>query len=331
MPQYSDPYFLTWREALGLSCETFWPRYGVAAGVGARYERSIQGMPRVLLLLVALHRIGRIAEADLDWAAETSGMRNDRLGQDLCDLRARLGLTQTEFWMRFDIAQATGGRYERGRKILPTARRLLRLYLAGRVDDEALAEGRQWLASQVLPDPDAGADDISETDARPDDLYAIRWMTTHLDTEAGYLVTLRRRHQNHTAWFGQHRYGTELRALAAAQRWRDALIAENRPISKREFVAKIRRNNTSGVAGVRRVIRAFTLTSGKPVEYAVWAARPPRCLKVSGRSFRVDKYGEEGARERAIALRRHFEAQVEGFHAPRVPEEFLPGDNKNQN
>ncbi|MBT0963892.1 hypothetical protein [Denitromonas iodatirespirans] len=228
---------------------------------------------------------------------------------------------------RFDIAQATGGRYERGMTILPAARRLLCLYLAGRVGDEALAEGRRWLAAQVLPDPDAGANEICEADARPNDLYAIRWMRAHLDGEPGYLVKLERRQQTHTSWFGLNRYGTALKALAAAQHWRDALIADHRPVSKREFVAKVRRNNTSGVAGVRRVVSVFTLASGKSIEHVVWAARPPRCLKVSGRSFRVDEYGEDGARARAIALRRQFEAQVEGFHAPNVPEGFLPDDN----
>lgn len=275
---------------------------------------------RVLLLLLALHRIDRIAEADLDEVAEASDGPADGLGRAFCDLRTRLGFTQTEFWARFEIAQATGGRYERGMAIQPAAWRLLRLYLPGRVEDEALAEGRRWLSSQVLLDPDAGADGVSEADARQDDLYAIRWMDARTLQEPGYLVKLERRYQMHTRWFGLHRYGTALKALAAAQRWRDALIAEHRPVSKREFVAKVRRNNPSGVAGVRRVIRACTLASGKSVEHVVWQVRPPRCLKVSGRSFRVDEHGEDGARERAIALRRHFEAQVEGFHAPHVPE-----------
>ncbi|TVO58131.1 hypothetical protein FHP91_06170 [Denitromonas halophila] len=102
--------------------------------------------------------------------------------------------------------------------------------------------------------------------------------------------------------------------------------SSTRPITrKRPCASEANRTAASTHAG-----RTFTLASGKPVEYAVWAARPPRYLKVSGRSFRVDKYGEEGARERAIALRQHFEAQVEGFHAPHVPERFLPDDSKHQ-
>ena len=321
------PFFLTWRETLGLTPADFWPRYGVAPGAGIRFERSIRGMPRVLMLLITLHRIGRIDEADLAWLDEAPAAIVAGLGRHFLDLRTGLGLIQTVFWPRFGISHPAGGRFERGRNIPPATRRLLVLYRAGRVNDEDLAEGLRWLAEQPLPDPDAGVDAVSEADARPDDLYAIRWMTSpHEQGEPGYLVTLTRRLQQHTCWFGLNRYGTALKALAAAQRWRDDLIAHHAPISKRDYVSMVRRNNTSGAAGVQRVDRVFTSASGTQTRYVAWTARPPRCLKVSGRSFRVDVYGEEGARERAVALRRQFEAQVTGFRAPHVPKAFLPDE-----
>lgn len=319
------PFFAQWRYAQGLTPEQFWPRYGVAPGVGMRFEERVEGMPRRVLMLVALHRLGDIDAADLAWFEANAASAGAGLGAYAHGLRQRRGATQQVFWTCFGIAQPTGGRYERGSSMPPVAQRLLGLHRAGRISDAALARARRWLDEHPEPPSDRAEDAVDEAQVRTEDRYAIRWMDHHGNGEPGYLVILRRRAQEHTQWFGMGRYGSARRALAAAQRWRDGLVARLSPITKREFVAKVRRNNTSGVAGVSRVVRVFVGRSGRRVEYAVWVARPPRCLKgVSGRSFRVSEHGEDGARSRAVALRREFEAQVHGFHAPHVPEAFLP-------
>lgn len=320
----TKPFFATWRVSLDLTPMQFWPRYGVSAGAGVRFERSVRNMPRVLMLLIALHRLDCLTGADFAWLGSIKDGGDEGLGRDCACMRKQSGLSQKAFWARFGIAQPTGGRYERGAGMLPAARRLLSLYRAGRLDDADLACAGQWLRDQRLPLDNVKAVAGDARMARPDDLYGIRWMNSGQRGEAGYLVVVKRRGHSLSQWFGVARFGSTLKALAAAQCWRDEILNSVPPMTKREFVAKVRRNNTSGVAGVSRLLRSYLNASGTKVEYAVWEARPPRCLSgVSGRSFRVSEFGEDGAKARAIALRKAFELQVEGVHAPNVPLSLL--------
>jgi hypothetical protein len=114
--------------------------------------------------------------------------------------------------------------------------------------------------------------------------------------------------------FSDRRYGSKAAALLAAQRYRDKLLKENPPLSKRAFCMKVKRSNTSGVAGVWREVRS----NG----YARWVANT---ALASGRrlleTFSVDRHGEAQAKDMATAARMRQLEQVSGslYFSPDLP------------
>lgn len=139
----------------------------------------------------------------------------------------------------------------------------------------------------------------------------------------GYEARLRRRSKTHKRWFGKRSYDGLAGALYAAQQWRDEMIASLAMLPKREYVSKLRKNNTTGKAGIRRHKRIYTNKSGQQRCYISWVADPPWGVKARSRSFAVSKYGEEGALERAIEARIELEALCDGVHAPNVPKTIV--------
>lgn len=95
-------------------------------------------------------------------------------------------------------------------------------------------------------------------------------------------------------------------ALVSARRYRDEIIRAHPPITKLQFCVKLRSTNTSGVSGVRRVQRSK--------EHVVWAARTELAGRYLSKTFRVDVYGEEGAKQLAIEERQRQLAQVENAY-----------------
>ncbi len=96
------------------------------------------------------------------------------------------------------------------------------------------------------------------------------------------------------------------------------------PLTKLAFVGMVRRNNTSGAAGVvwvrqrkKRVSSPLRLSEARVV-------RPPRGVESSVRSFAVNEYGAARAKALAIEARLQMGAQCDGFHAPHVPEASKP-------
>ncbi|WP_230969217.1 AP2/ERF family transcription factor [Nitrogeniibacter aestuarii] len=148
-------------------------------------------------------------------------------------------------------------------------------------------------------------------------MYCITYQAT--PGKEGYEARLRRRGKTHKRWFGKRGYGSIEDALRAAQQWRDKMITSLAMLPKREYVSKLRKNNTTGKAGIRRHKRIYTNKSGQQRCYISWVADPPWGIKASSRSFAVSKYGEEGALERAIEARLELEALCHGVHAPNVP------------
>lgn len=125
--------------------------------------------------------------------------------------------------------------------------------------------------------------------------------------DTAWHVFIRRRGQRYAENFRDSRYGGRDRALAAAQAWRDQVLREVAPLERREFAMIRRSTNTSGVPGVSRLQR--------PTGYAYWIARTDLPGgKLLHRTFAVNKFGEEGARERAIEERRRQLESVTGLH-----------------
>lgn len=154
-------------------------------------------------------------------------------------------------------------------------------------------------------------------------MYGIRQLTVR-GLIPGYIVKLGRRRVNYTKWFGFDLHGGQGEALAAAQAWRNEQIKLLELLTKQEFVSQVRRNNTSGVAGVLRVTSRWKKRSGGVVSREYWLARPPRGIKANQCGFSIKTHGEEVAKALAIQARKAMEALCTGFHAPHVPSVFIP-------
>lgn len=94
--------------------------------------------------------------------------------------------------------------------------------------------------------------------------------------------------------FNPSYFGSESAALEAARAWRDRVLALLPPMTYRELHTLRRHNNQSGIPGVFRT---------KEPTGAYWVAVRESGGKKTSRKLSVSRYGEEGARQRAIAAR----------------------------
>lgn len=126
-----------------------------------------------------------------------------------------------------------------------------------------------------------------------DPMYCIFRTEANVDGFGGYwLVSVRRaRMQYNASFFDRAFQGTE-RALQAAQTFRDALLERLPSIALLRVIRE--RKTPSGVKGVQRVNHG---------DQVCWHARLRINGKSFGRYFSTTEYGDEGAKQRAIAAR----------------------------
>lgn len=124
-------------------------------------------------------------------------------------------------------------------------------------------------------------------------------------------VSIRRATQLVHRYFTDSVYGGPVQALAAAMAWRDTTVAELTGVDYGLWRRDLNRpNNTSGIVGVYRgVMRS---KRGKQVrKQAYWCGYWQNTNgKRSSRSFSINKYGEEGAKQLAIRARQEGMADV---------------------
>ncbi|HMP82420.1 MAG TPA: AP2/ERF family transcription factor [Verrucomicrobiota bacterium] len=118
----------------------------------------------------------------------------------------------------------------------------------------------------------------------------------------GFFVRIQRRGRVHSAFFTDKKYGGRKKALAAA-------IAHHRKLRRklgprttpdRRWLAELRRrNNSSGIVGVKRILRRGKLPGEHWV--ATWSPKP---RMVARKSYSVRKYGYQKAKMLAIRARR---------------------------
>ena len=109
-------------------------------------------------------------------------------------------------------------------------------------------------------------------------------------------------------YFPFRKFRGEAKALAAARRrWRE-LRQESPRLSRQEYAEVERRPSASGIIGVTRVTK-----SRKGRDYEFW------CASYTGRNggrhmrvFSVGKYGEEPAKDLAVAARQEGLAELAG-------------------
>lgn len=112
---------------------------------------------------------------------------------------------------------------------------------------------------------------------------------------AGWWVSIRRRGQRIVRLFKDSIYGSGDAAYRQARAYRDAIILAIPPPTNIEQAVLLRRNNRSGISGVRRVETA---------EGDVWQATLMTGEGQKRENFSIAKLGEEAAKSMAITQRR---------------------------
>jgi hypothetical protein len=144
-------------------------------------------------------------------------------------------------------------------------------------------------------------------------MYGISRIDDDIHRTHAWRVSLRRRGKALVRNFADKKYGGKGRALAAAKAYRDELLERYPPLTRREFASIPRRHNRSGVTGVYRYAKKYTLADGKERESWYWEAHwPTETGQFMRVNFSVNQYGENLARRLAIWARDQGLAQIEG-------------------
>ncbi|MFK3776925.1 hypothetical protein [Agrobacterium sp. NPDC089420] len=112
---------------------------------------------------------------------------------------------------------------------------------------------------------------------------------------AGWWVSLRRRGHRIVRLFKDSVYGSGDAAYRQARAYRDAIILAIPPATNHEQAVLLRKNNRSGISGVRRVETA---------DGDVWQATLMTKEGQKRENFSIAKLGEEAAKSMAITQRR---------------------------
>lgn len=155
----------------------------------------------------------------------------------------------------------------------------------------------------------------------PDQIGIYRYFHSEINSYC-VAVGVRRNGKFFQKRFYESRCGGQRATLQLAQAWRDTIIAAHPAMSLAKFSTILRSNNTSGVAGVSYTKRTIRSKDGSVHDSPAWVARIPLSSgKIRTFTFMVRKYGEEGAKQRAIDARQQGLAVFEktAFRMGHVP------------
>ncbi|WP_337270135.1 hypothetical protein [Oryzifoliimicrobium ureilyticus] len=127
------------------------------------------------------------------------------------------------------------------------------------------------------------------------DTYALRREEAGKSHGAGWWVSLRRRGRKIIRLFKDSIYGSSEASFRQAKAYRDAVISALPPPTNHEQAVLLRKNNTSGISGVRRI---------ETREGDAWQATLMTKEGQKRENFSVSKFGEEVAKSMAITQRR---------------------------
>jgi hypothetical protein len=151
-------------------------------------------------------------------------------------------------------------------------------------------------------------------------MYGISRIDDEKNRTHAWRVSLRRRGVMHVRNFADKKFGGKRKGLRVAQAYRDELIRHNEPLSRQEYSGIRRRNNRTGVVGVCRCSRRYTLKDGRVRETwyweAIWPTTPGNSQTLR---FSVNRFGEAGAFNRACAARARGFKEIEGVFWPCEP------------
>lgn len=145
------------------------------------------------------------------------------------------------------------------------------------------------------------------------EMYGISRIDDELYRTHAWRVSLSRRKTRFVKNFTDKRYGSYEESLAQAKIYRDELLLEHPPITRKEFCNAKRRNNNSGITGVYRYGKPYKLKDGSIRTLWYWEANWPNDEgKSVSQSYSVAKLGEHQARKLAMDARERGLATVEG-------------------
>ncbi|MEM6936788.1 MAG: AP2 domain-containing protein [Pseudomonadota bacterium] len=144
-------------------------------------------------------------------------------------------------------------------------------------------------------------------------MYGISRIDSAKERAHAWRVSLRRNGKRLVKNFTDRHYGGKKKALLAAQHYRDDLLRQHPPMSRKTFAKILRSNNLTGVSGVYRYAKRYRLKDGTQKESWYWEANWPTSPGVSAKAtFSVNRYGEDIARLMALQAREKGLAAVEG-------------------
>lgn len=155
--------------------------------------------------------------------------------------------------------------------------------------------------------------------------YGIRWMPGR--TYGGWHAKIIRQGRTYEKYFSSLTFGGVEPARAVAQAWLEGVALKTPAMTKAEFCAITRQNNTSGYPGVIRQKVTRQLKTGRVSEYDSFVARSPKGHKpAKNRSFSIARHGEAEAFRLAVETRKALLAEVEGLWLNVAPKRFHPID-----
>jgi hypothetical protein len=140
---------------------------------------------------------------------------------------------------------------------------------------------------------------------------------TRIDNEKyrthAWRVSLSRHKKMHVKNFSDKKCGDSDAALQQAIQHRDMLVKKYPPISRKEICKVKRSNNKTGITGVYKYAKPYTLSDGEIRENWYWEANWPDTEGESVcKSFSIKKYGDEIAKQKAIRARNKGVKNIEG-------------------
>lgn len=124
----------------------------------------------------------------------------------------------------------------------------------------------------------------------------------HSHTHSWY-VTIQRRGRIYHRHFTDSVYGGKRKALDAAKMYRDSRMAALRPLTRPDRCRIKKKNNRSGISGVTK-IDTWEHIRGRRYHRLYWVAQwPIGNGKAQKKKFSITRYGEQGARQRALRAR----------------------------
>lgn len=147
--------------------------------------------------------------------------------------------------------------------------------------------------------------------------YGISRVDNEVSRTHGWLVTIQRRGVIYRKHFSDGVHGSRTKSFAAAQAYRDDVVAKHPPLSMREYSSIVKKSNRSGVVGVCRYCASETRHLREDQQRWFWVASWPLPDGKRKRvKFAVNKYGEEKAFKMAFKARREAMRSLEGSFDP---------------